>query len=486
MNSSIKSISLKTFSYICFVLISVRLWMGAITPLTETTEARYGEIARKMLEVGNWVNLLNTYDSPFWAKPPLYAWLSAGSMQVFGINEFAVRLPSLIISGLTAWLVYAVTAREFGKDKAIIATLILISSAGFIVASNTVMTDPSLLLATTLSLFAWWKNHKNNQSIWAHTFFAGIGLGLLAKGPLAIVLVGMPIFLYLMIYGEWKRFFRELPWITGLFISVVLPGIWYFLAELRTPGFLEYFLLGEHVYRFIKPGWTGDLYGNAHIQPHGMIIVYAFIALLPWTPIWIGQVIKSKSVFVTDLKENSFKVFLILWLSSQLFFFCLPANIIWPYYLPMAPAFAILCALEFNWRPTINRRIIYSGICLIIALLLTTSYLLKKQPAKYLKSGKSVVEEYIKESSAHPGKLFYFSNKRLFSIEFYSSGKAQWIKSPTELNSLLKNETADYIIVSREQINDIPVSIRNQLIIENDYEESHLHLMLLLKEKSHP
>ena len=112
MNSTIKSISFKTFIYICLSLIFLRLSMGGITPLTETTEARYGEIARKMLEVGNWVNLLNTYNSPFWAKPPLYAWLSASSMYLFGINEFAARLPSLIVSGLTAWLVYAITAKR--------------------------------------------------------------------------------------------------------------------------------------------------------------------------------------------------------------------------------------------------------------------------------------------------------------------------------------------------------------------------------------
>ena len=282
MNSSSKNISFKAFIYICLSLTAIRLWIGSITPLTETTEARYGEIARKMLETGNWVNLLNTYNSPFWAKPPLYAWLSASSMHLFGINELAARLPSLIISGLTAWLVYAITIKELGKEKAIIATLILISSAGFIVASDTVMTDPSLLLAVTLGLCAWWRNHENNQPIWAYTFFGAIGLGLLAKGPLAIVLIGMPIFFYLLIYGEWKRFFRELPWTGGIFLGLVTPGIWYVLAEIRTPGFLEYFLLGEHIYRFIKPGWSGDLYGNAHIQEHGTIIIYALIALLPW------------------------------------------------------------------------------------------------------------------------------------------------------------------------------------------------------------
>ena len=188
----------------------------------------------------------------------------------------------------------------------------------------------------------------------------------------------MPIFFYLLIFGGWKQFFRELPWIAGIFISLIAPGIWYVSAEIHTPGFLEYFLLGEHIYRFIKPGWTGDLYGNAHIQAHGMILVYALVALLPWPFIFMGRLFQSGQSFITGFKNDRFKVFLGLWLVTQLVFFCLPANIIWPYYLPIAPAFAMLCADQLNWSATINRRIMYSGIGLVVVLLLTTPIYLKR------------------------------------------------------------------------------------------------------------
>ena len=78
------------------VALAVRLATLGTYPLMDTSEARYGEIARVMLETANWVTPQETPGTPFWAKPPLYAWLSATSARVFGISEFALRLPSLM------------------------------------------------------------------------------------------------------------------------------------------------------------------------------------------------------------------------------------------------------------------------------------------------------------------------------------------------------------------------------------------------------
>ena len=73
----------------------VRLASLALYPLSDTTESRYAEVARKMLELGDWVTPWYDYGIPFWAKPPASMWLTAASFSVFGINEFAARLPHL-------------------------------------------------------------------------------------------------------------------------------------------------------------------------------------------------------------------------------------------------------------------------------------------------------------------------------------------------------------------------------------------------------
>src|SRR6478735_10012240 len=89
-------------------LLAARLIGMAEAPLMDTTEARYGEISRKMAELNDWVTPWFDYGVPYWGKPPLSFWVTAISFKLFGVNEFSARLPHLIISmlivGLAVWL----------------------------------------------------------------------------------------------------------------------------------------------------------------------------------------------------------------------------------------------------------------------------------------------------------------------------------------------------------------------------------------------
>ena len=472
-------ISKNIFIGILSALIGFRLLLSAILPLTETTEARYGEIARKMLETGNWVNLLDTYHSPFWAKPPLYSWLSASSMAILGISEFSIRLPSMLLAIATLTLVYQFTKDQLNIGKAQLATIALLSGAGFLVASSTVMTDPSLLFSVALGLCSWWRHHQKNQPIWAYAFFAAIGLGLVAKGPLAIVLIGMPIFFYLLIKGGWIKAIKELPWIGGIFIGILIPSIWYFAAEAKTPGFLEYFLLGEHVYRFIKPGWTGDLYGTAHAQPKGTIWVYASISLLPWSFFLIIGWIKKPIASLLAIKESPLRVFLLCWILSHLIFFSLPANIIWPYYLPMAPAFAILFADLIGDKPILSKWLAYFSVVFISLALAVGFYFAEIRTSDNIKSGKNIIQLWEKENPTHDSQLNYLSGKRLFSLEFYSSGRAIQIKSQDAIRELIKNKSIDFLLINKDEYKNLPTDISKHFIKLSNDDDSALHLVLL-------
>lgn len=175
-------------------LLVCRIISMCFIPLNDVSEARYGEIARKMLETGNWVTPLHDYGVPFWAKPPLSTWLSAFSMKLFGINEFAVRLPGLLLSLATLWLIWDLTKKHSGSVIAMITILVLAGTLDFFVNAGTVMTDPSLVFCITLVLVAFWRAIVDASKLWSYVFFIGLGLGLLAKGPVAVVLSGMPIF----------------------------------------------------------------------------------------------------------------------------------------------------------------------------------------------------------------------------------------------------------------------------------------------------
>ena len=93
------------------LLLAYRIALMALLPLADTTEARYGEIARQAVSNGYWLMPHIDPHTPFFAKPPLSTWASAVSMQIFGINEFAARLPALLAS-----LLAIVVAMGFARE----------------------------------------------------------------------------------------------------------------------------------------------------------------------------------------------------------------------------------------------------------------------------------------------------------------------------------------------------------------------------------
>ena len=130
-------------------LVVARLISLALYPLMDQTEARYGDIARRMVERSDWVTPWFTEDRPFWGKPPLSFWATALSFKLFGINEFAGRLPHLILGFAVAALTW-VYARRQSARAAWHAVALLSATLLFVASSGAVMTDMSLALGTTL------------------------------------------------------------------------------------------------------------------------------------------------------------------------------------------------------------------------------------------------------------------------------------------------------------------------------------------------
>jgi len=434
-------------------LLIVRVAGMVFIPLTEKTEARYGEMARKMLELNDWVTLWHDYGVPFLAKPPLYAWLSAGAMGLLGVNEFAVRLPSLLLSiGMLALVGYAVFLRQ-GKDAARIVVLILSSCLGFFVAAGTVMTDPSLVFCVTLILVSFWLAMQDKR-VWSWLFFVGCGLGLLAKGPVALVLAGLPVFFWVLIRKEWLALWQKLPWIRGcgLVLAIALP--WYLLMEHRNPGFLQYFIVGENLSRFLDPHWKGDRYGFAHAYPYGMIWVFLVGCLFPWCL----TALRWCRTRLTD--KDGWILFLILWSVTSPIFFTFAANIIWPYALIMQPGFALLLTelcirtewLYKKYLPLTALVTAFAGTIAVLAFLAV--------PERVALDQKDVIAAWKEQSPSADSSLIFWSNRLEFSAAFYSGGRARATEKPEELDKLLHNEIRDCIVTYDDNEKTLPDNVR--------------------------
>jgi 4-amino-4-deoxy-L-arabinose transferase-like glycosyltransferase len=424
-----------TLLWLLLAIVVSRLLTMAIVPLTDTTEARYGEIARIMAESGDFITPWFDYGVPFWGKPPLSFWTEAIAFKVFGVSEFSVRLPSLLATAATAYLLYILILDLASRRQALIGAVIYASMVLSYLMSGAVLTDPFLTLGTTLAFVAFILALRHPRSIWRWHFFVGLVIGLLAKGPLVLVLIGGPLFLWLL----WRRRWRDLlslPWFRGTLLTATLTLPWYIAAELKTPGFIDYFIVGEHFRRFLDSGWQGDLYGSAHQQPFGMIWLYWLVATLPWGLLALYRLIRFRFVNGTfgfgDLDD--WQRLLLLTALFPGLFFTVSGNILWTYQLPALGPLAILLAL-FLFPAAKSAAAADSGAnssatpllwfnALLIPLLFTIAgCYLQFEPNK-LKSEKSLVAYYQAHRDSTTPPLIYIAETPPFSGRYYSHGKA--------------------------------------------------------------
>lgn len=340
----------RSFVFSVCLLLGIPLLVMAVLPLADTSEPRYAEIARLMAESGDWITPWFAPGVPFWGKPPLSFWAQALSFRVLGINEFAVRFPSWLATVAAAWAVYRCVCVVFDRATAQRSVLVYCSFALTFVTSGAVLTDPFLALGTTLCMTGWLMASYSRTFFWRYSFFLGLAIGLLAKGPLALVMVAGVVVPWCVFFPAGRRQWRALPWLSGCALTLLLSVPWYMAAELKTPGFLDYFLIGEHIRRFLDPGWAGDLYGTAHQAPHGMIWYYWLQATFPWGIVACAMLVRafvhpsSRNRLIERVRINQHCVYFAGWALFTPVFFTFSGNILWTYLLPSLAGLSVLLA----------------------------------------------------------------------------------------------------------------------------------------------
>ena len=447
-------------------LVVARLISLALYPLMDTTEARYADIARRMVERADWVTPWYTENEPFWGKPPLSFWATAVGFKLFGINEFGGRLPHFILGLLVAAATWFYANSQSAR-AAWHAVALLSASLLFVVSSGAVMTDMSLILGTTLVMAGFWFALRDNAGKswqWQLLMALGFIIGLLAKGPLALVLCGAPIGVWLIwqrrVFDAWRR----IAWLRIALLVLVFSLPWYFLAELRTPGFLNYFLLGEHWHRFVTAGWTGDRYGTAHAFPRGGIWLLGFGAVAPWPflmlPLLFFRLRQTNGVFLPKNSDGE-RSYLLLWGLWPCVFFTFSGNIIWTYVLPGLPALAILVAL---WTAKQSGKatewVLTGGVWFCTLSLVVCVVLANTSDYSNSKSARSLMMDY--QAQGQVGEALFYLDKIPYSASFYSQGRAQPLSNLAELDARQPGVSA-LVVISSEQQAALPEGARVRL-----------------------
>jgi 4-amino-4-deoxy-L-arabinose transferase-like glycosyltransferase len=446
-----KEYGFKTSFLILLVLLSRLIAMYWI-PLNDSTEARYAEIARLMLTSHNWISLMHYPGEYFWAKPPLSTWLSATSMQVFGINPFSARLPAWILSLISLGLVAKLAQTQLGKNAAFWSVAVLSTCIYFLVDAGTVMTDPALMTCVVTVMVSFWMAMHGHHRIWSYLIFIAWGLGLLVKGLVTGLFTVLPLMAWLFITKEWKKCWRNLPWIKGSFLTLLIAVPWYILAEQRTPGFLSYFFIGEHFMRYLKPGWSGDLYGFAHQAPYGMIWVYFILGVMPWSMVAVIWAFSKKTIWKVPTKEKTWNAYLLCFMLVPLLVFTFASNIIYPYVFPCMPAFALwfTTLLMKTDIDTQFRNFFNSVAIFMIAAVLIVTGLFLKYPIQVSKSNDLMISAWKEDRQSDNEGLIYSMLQPEYSTMFYSSGEVKATRDEVELCNWLRQGT-QYVVLNSDE-----------------------------------
>lgn len=345
--------------------------------LNEPDEGRYSEIAREMIETGDWV-VPHLWYLPHLDKPPMTYWLVAVSMKLFGQNEWAARLP-LALAGMSGvWAVWLLGCSLGGRRVGFWSALILQSSLLYFAMARMLTTDMFLTAFNTWAIYFFWRSWETQKaegrrqkaefSKWHLTGWVVIALGFLTKGPIALAIP--LVALAALVVCRWKSFAAKKLLCCGLaagfalFSVLVLP--WFLAVFRRVPDSFHYMTFGQA---------AGHLLGTTIKDRQGSLFYFfgiLAVGLLPWTALlgWLWR--RSE---ISNLRSQVSKDGWILLNVAAIFpfvLFSLSQAKLPPYILPIFPALAVMLAWRFFSDDVATRPVpaLIWRVCLGCSLLL--------------------------------------------------------------------------------------------------------------------
>jgi len=344
-------------------------------------EPRYAQIAREMLARGDWITPV-LHGRPWLEKPILYYWEAMASYRLLGVSDWAARIPSAFDATAMIAAVYFMLHRlwpalETGSPGlgavyscAPLDAALITSSTSFVLGfAHAASTDMPLTASFTIGMLAWmawWQRslpappfrfapdtEAGRSRVWLLAFYLFMGLGTLAKGPVAPLLAALIISLFAAIRRD-GRLVRRTLWWPGMLLFLLIAAPWYVLIQLRTGVFFRAFLLEHNLERY-----NTAVFG--HQQPFWYFLPITLAALAPWTVLAVAGFVqamrkKGSPVLRNPLPEGSgaenaraerrgLDLFLALWGAVPVAFFSFSVSKLPGYILPAVPPLAILAAL---------------------------------------------------------------------------------------------------------------------------------------------
>ncbi|NIM02510.1 MAG: phospholipid carrier-dependent glycosyltransferase [Acidobacteria bacterium] len=359
---------------LCLLALALFLPGLGSRDLWNPNEPAYGLAVAEMTERGDWWTP-TVNGTPFHEKPILYFWLARVTTALFGVNELALRLPSLLAGIVTVAFVYLLGAGHAGRRRGILAAVLFSTTVTIAQAARMIQMDLLATAAVAATVYFGLETLGRPDDRWPSVATGlAAGLGFLAKGPVTWVVAAIPL-------GAAIVLARPRAGMSARFVALGLGGlvatvsIWIVPLVLRGDwDALHESLVRQNFTRFVEP-WD-------HAQPWWYFLKYLWIDMAPWAfllPLAVG----GRGGAERRLDRAAWA-----WLLGAMLFFSLSASKRSAYLMPVAPAVALLAAgvverLIGGSLDLLRRRVVLALLCASGLALLATGWIALEARTRY-------------------------------------------------------------------------------------------------------
>ena len=265
--------------FAAFLLCAV-VYLGAafLPALQDDADSTHAEAAREMLVSRDYVTL-HVNGVRYLEKAPLLYWLVTFSYRIFGVSEFATRVPTVVAMFLLVWLAASWARQAFGGRAGVYAGLFVSTAAGYYLFTRILIPEAilSLLVAACFYFFLRALERPPRAALW-YAGYACLALAVLTKGLVALVFVGLTAVVFALLTGDWRRW-REFHLPTGFLLFLAIAAPWHLLAGFRNAHFFWFYFVNEHFLRFLGERYPKD-YNKV---PAGLYWSLHLVWLFPWS-----------------------------------------------------------------------------------------------------------------------------------------------------------------------------------------------------------
>jgi 4-amino-4-deoxy-L-arabinose transferase-like glycosyltransferase len=335
------------------------------------SEARYIEIPRQMLITGDWLTP-RINGVPYFEKPPLFYWMQAAALGLFGMDEWAGRITTALLMTLTCLLAFANGCMLYSRRAGLLAALMLATSLMGYALAHVAMLDVPVAFFITLMLTCFIAAQKTQNRHYYLLMYAASALAVMSKGLIGMVIPGLVIGGWIIISNQWK-ILKEARLITGLCVFLLIAAPWHILMARAHPDFLSFYFIHEHFTRFLTTE-------HKRTAPWWFFIAITAVGILPWLGLLPSALRRLNT-------KNAMDLFLLLWILLPLLFFSASSSKLLSYIFPIFPPLAVLLGRELDniWQGnTSAKNLKISAVVLVVILVsaLIATQLLPEMPGK--------------------------------------------------------------------------------------------------------